>query len=67
MWEITRDDLGPARVALMRDPRARLEAAVIVDNTACGPSMGGVRMTPDLAIQEIAWLARDQEASGHRR
>ena len=52
------DDLGPAKVVLIRDPRAGLEAIVVVDNVACGPAIGGVRMAPDVTLAEVARLAR---------
>jgi len=52
------DELGPAKVVLIRDPRAGLEAVVVVDNVACGPAIGGVRMAPDVTLAEVARLAR---------
>ena len=52
------DELGPAKVVLIRDPRAGLEAIVVVDNVACGPAIGGVRMAPDVTLAEVARLAR---------
>jgi glutamate dehydrogenase (NAD(P)+) len=57
-WPPVTDELGPAKVALVRDPRAKLEAIVVVDNTACGPAIGGVRMAPDVTLEEVARLAR---------
>lgn len=52
------DDLGPAKVVLLREPRAGLEAIVVVDNVACGPAIGGVRMAPDVTLDEVRRLAR---------
>lgn len=52
------DDLGPAKVVLLREPRAALEAVVVVDNVACGPAIGGVRMAPDVTVDEVFRLAR---------
>lgn len=52
------DQVGPAKVVLLRDPAARLEAAVVVDNLAAGPAIGGVRMAPDVTVTEVARLAR---------
>ena len=52
------DELGPAKVLLLRDPAARLEATVVVDNLAAGPAIGGVRMAPDVTVTEVARLAR---------
>lgn len=52
------DDLGPSKVVLIRDPDVALEAVVVVDNVACGPAIGGVRMAPDVGVEEVARLAR---------
>ncbi len=52
------DDLGPEKVLLVREPRARLDAIVVVDNVACGPAIGGVRMAPDVTVDEVFRLAR---------
>jgi glutamate dehydrogenase/leucine dehydrogenase len=50
--------LGPAKAVLIRNPKAGLEAIVVVDNTACGPAIGGVRMAQDVTFEEVARLAR---------
>jgi glutamate dehydrogenase/leucine dehydrogenase len=57
-WPAGTDDLGPAKVILIRNAAAALEAIVVIDNTACGPSIGGIRMARDLTLEEVARLAR---------
>lgn len=57
-WRELCDDLGPARVVHLRNPVVGLEAIVVVDNTALGPAIGGVRMAPDITTVEVARLAR---------
>ncbi len=52
------DALGPSKILMIRDVRSRLEAFVVVDNTACGPAMGGIRMAADVSVNEVARLAR---------
>ena len=52
------DDLGPEKILLVREPRLGLEAVVVVDNVACGPAIGGVRMAPDVTVEEAFRLAR---------
>jgi glutamate dehydrogenase (NAD(P)+) len=52
------DDFGPARVIQIRVPGLDLAAATVIDNTACGPAVGGVRMAPDVSIEECFRLAR---------
>lgn len=52
------DDLGPAKIVHLYEPRSELRAIVVVDNTACGPSIGGVRMAADVSTEEVFRLAR---------
>ena len=52
------DNIGPEKILLLRQPRIGLEAIVVVDNTACGPAIGGVRMVKDVTIDEVNRLAR---------
>lgn len=52
------DDLGPAKILQIYDPASGLRASVVVDNVAAGPSIGGVRMAPDVSIEECFHLAR---------
>ena len=56
-WELC-DEIGPERVVLLHDRAAGLKSVVVVDNTACGPAIGGARMAPDVSIRECARLAR---------
>lgn len=39
-------------------PAVGLRAIVVVDNTACGPAIGGVRMASDVTLGECVRLAR---------
>jgi glutamate dehydrogenase (NAD(P)+) len=52
------DELGPEKVVHLHNAAAGLEAIVVIDNTARGPSIGGARMAPDVSLQECARLAR---------
>lgn len=52
------DDLGPAKVVQLHEPRAGLRAWVVMDNVAAGPSIGGLRMGPDVTAEECFRLAR---------
>ncbi len=52
------DNIGPEKILLLRQPRIGLEAIVVVDNIACGPAIGGVRMVKDVTIDEVNRLAR---------
>lgn len=52
------DAFGPQKVLHIHHPGAGLRAVVCVDNTACGPAIGGVRMAPDVGAAEAFRLAR---------
>ena len=58
MCEITCDELGPAKVIQLYSPKEQLRAVVVVDNTALGPAIGGVRMSSRLTAEEVWRLAR---------
>jgi glutamate dehydrogenase (NAD(P)+) len=52
------DEIGPDKILVLRQPQVGLQAIVVVDNVACGPAIGGVRMAPDVSFQEVFRLAR---------
>lgn len=52
------DELGPAKVVHVYDPASGLKAIIVVDNVACGPAIGGVRMVADVSTEEVFRLAR---------
>ncbi len=52
------DDLGPEKVVHICDAAVGLRAIAVIDNTAIGPAIGGVRMAPDVTVAECARLAR---------
>jgi glutamate dehydrogenase/leucine dehydrogenase len=52
------DDLGPQAILHVHEPALGLQAILVVDNTAAGPSIGGLRMAPDVSLAECARLAR---------
>ncbi len=52
------DELGPAKVIHVYEPRCGLKAVLVVDNVAAGPSIGGIRMAVDVSTEECARLAR---------
>ena len=52
------DEFGPTRIIHIYRPSLALKAIVVVDNTACGAAIGGVRMAPDVSVAECFRLAR---------
>jgi glutamate dehydrogenase (NAD(P)+) len=52
------DDLGPAKIIQLHAPECGLKAILVVDNVAAGPALGGLRMAPDVSVDECFRLAR---------
>ena len=52
------DELGPSKIIHIHEPSINLKAILVVDNVAKGPSIGGVRMAPDVSTEECFRLAR---------
>ncbi len=52
------DDLGPAKIIHVYEPSLGLKGTLVVDNVARGPSIGGLRMAPDVTTAECFRLAR---------
>lgn len=52
------DELGPTKIIHVYEPSVGLKAILVVDNVAAGPSIGGVRMAPDVSTEECFRLAR---------
>ena len=49
---------GPERILSFYDPASQMRAVIVIDTTAFGMSAGGVRMLPDLSVEEMIRLAR---------
>ncbi len=52
------DDLGPSKIMHVYEPTLGLKAVLVIDNVAQGPSIGGLRMAPDVTTAECVRLAR---------
>ena len=52
------DELGPLKTIHIHEPSVGLRAILVIDNVAKGPSIGGVRMAPDVNTRECSRLAR---------
>jgi len=53
-----KDEFGPEYVVEIYDPKLKMEAYVVIDNTVLGPGKGGFRMTPNVTKEEVFRLAR---------
>jgi glutamate dehydrogenase (NAD(P)+) len=52
------DLLGPEKVIVVKEPSLNLLGFLVIDNTAPGPAKGGLRMAPDVTVDEVFRLAR---------
>jgi glutamate dehydrogenase (NAD(P)+) len=52
------DELGPLKIIHVNEPSVGLRGVLVVDNVAKGPSIGGMRMAPDVTTEECVRLAR---------
>ena len=52
------DEYGPEKICFVHEPRVGMRGIVVVDNTAAGPAIGGIRMAPDVTTDEVFRLAR---------
>lgn len=58
LWDQFADAWGPEKIIHIYEPRLLLRAIVVIDNTALGPAIGGIRMAQDLTAEEVFRLAR---------
>jgi glutamate dehydrogenase (NAD(P)+) len=52
------DEIGPIKVVHVSESRLGLKAVLVIDSVARGPAIGGLRMAPDVSVEECARLAR---------
>jgi len=52
------DDIGPEKIIIIRNPSTDLNAVLVIDNSTYGIPGGGVRLAPDISIDEIIRLSR---------
>ncbi len=52
------DSIGPAKIIHFYQPEIQLKAVLVIDNVACGPSIGGIRLATDVSTEECFRLAR---------
>jgi glutamate dehydrogenase/leucine dehydrogenase len=52
------DSFGPEKIIQIYNPKLGFRGFLVIDNTAFGPGKGGIRMTPDVDLEEVFQLAR---------
>ena len=57
-WFALADELGPSKIIHVHEPSIGLRGVLVIDNVARGPSIGGLRMAPDVSTAECFRLAR---------
>lgn len=59
------DELDPLKLVHIWRPAIGVKAVVAIDNIACGPVIGGLRMAPHVGTEEGFRLARAMPATPH--
>jgi glutamate dehydrogenase/leucine dehydrogenase len=52
------DDIGPEKIITIKNPSIDLNAVLVIDNSVYGIPAGGVRLAPDISIDEMIRLSR---------
>ena len=52
------DEFGPEKVLEVYNPNTRMHGFLVIDSTALGVSKGGIRMTPNVTVEEVFRLAK---------
>jgi glutamate dehydrogenase (NAD(P)+) len=55
---ITFDQFGPELILEIHNPQIGMHGFLVIDSTVLGPGKGGIRMTPNVTLEEVFRLAR---------
>ena len=55
---IKHDDFGPEKLIEVYDSKTKMVGYLVIDNTWLGVAKGGLRMTPNVSLDEVYHLAR---------
>lgn len=55
---ISHDQYGPEYLIEVYDAKIGMHGFLVIDNTRLGPGKGGIRMTPNISMEEVFALAR---------
>lgn len=53
------DEIGPEKIEIVRDPITGIKGFLVIDNSIYGLPMGGIRMAPDITLEDTTRLARE--------
>ncbi|MHA2394022.1 MAG: Glu/Leu/Phe/Val dehydrogenase dimerization domain-containing protein [Promethearchaeota archaeon] len=52
------DEIGPEKIIYLNNPVVNMKAVLVIDNSVYGTPSGGVRLAPDITVDEMVRLAR---------
>ena len=52
------EDSGPEKIVFLNNPTFNMKAVLVIDNSIYGTPAGGVRLAPDITVDEMIRLAR---------
>ncbi|MFX1480944.1 MAG: Glu/Leu/Phe/Val dehydrogenase dimerization domain-containing protein [Promethearchaeota archaeon] len=52
------DEIGPEKIICLNNPIVDMKAVIVIDNPFYGTSAGGLRLAPDITVDEMIRLAR---------
>jgi glutamate dehydrogenase/leucine dehydrogenase len=52
------DEIGPEKIIIIKNPSVGLNSVLVIDNSIYGIPAGGVRLAPDISLDEMIRLAR---------
>jgi glutamate dehydrogenase/leucine dehydrogenase len=55
---VKHDSFGPEYMVEVYDAKSGMRGFLVIDNTRLGPGKGGIRMTPNITVEEVFSLAR---------
>lgn len=58
------DEIGPEKILLFRNPMVNMRGFVVIDSSLTGIPMGGVRIAPNITLNEIIRSARTMTLKG---
>lgn len=52
------DEIGPEKIIYLNNPSVKMKSVLVIDNSLYGTPAGGLRIAPDITVDEIIRLAR---------
>ncbi|MFX0058644.1 MAG: Glu/Leu/Phe/Val dehydrogenase dimerization domain-containing protein [Candidatus Hodarchaeota archaeon] len=52
------DEIGPEKIIVINNPSIGLKSALVIDNSVYGIPAGGIRLAPDISMDEMIRLSR---------